>query len=187
MIAVGEMAAAVVQGLEGYLNTGWAGPGGGAQNPGGEAGAGGETAGGTGRPCRVVLRNQTAKAPPYPYVAYTVTGPGTLAEGTYNECGDGTLFMPLAQTWSFTVQSDRSGEAAQLALRAVDFFSMAGRAWLEDRGIVARRVGAVNNRDNLLTNQFEYRCGFDVVLGLVSVLPQTRAEIGGWIEEVVRQ
>lgn len=118
------------------------------------------------RPCEVVRQNQVAKIPAYPYVSYTVTTPVSAHRGTYSEAEDKTLYRCILQTWSFTVQSDDQEEALFIAMKAYDFFTAAGLTTLADSGITVRRVRDVSTRDNLITIQYEYRNGFDVVFGL---------------------
>ena len=121
------------------------------------------------RPCEVVRQNQVAKAPPYPYVSYTVTTPVSAKRGTYCEAEDGD-YIQVVQTWSFTVQSDDQDEAMTLGLKMYDYFTNAGLTLLSDNGIVIFGVTNLTTRDNLLTIQYEYRNGLDVEFSLLSVI-----------------
>lgn len=118
------------------------------------------------RPCEVVRQNQVAKAPPYPFVSYTVTAPVLEKQGTYCEAEDGSLYMDATQNWSFTVQSDDADEAMALALRVFAYFTAVGLTALADKNITVRRVSGVTTRDNLLTIQYEHRNGLDVTFGV---------------------
>ena len=42
--------------------------------------------------------------------------------------------------------------------------------YLNDHGIVVQNVGAITNRDTLLTIEYEYRKGFDAVLSIMNVV-----------------
>lgn len=120
------------------------------------------------RTCEVIRQNQVSKIPPYPYCSYTVTTPMAEHGGGYSQDKSGALYKTVLQTWSFTFQSDDQDEALEFAMKAVDFFTADGRMLLSDNNIVVRRVRSITTRDNLLTNQFEYRNGFDVTFGILS-------------------
>lgn len=120
------------------------------------------------RPCEVVSQNQVSEIPSYPYVSYTVTTLMGEHKGSYSIAEDGTLYKSVLQTWSFTSQSDDQDEAMSIAMRAYAFFTAHGLAVLSDNGMTVRRVRDVTSRDNLITNQFEYRNGFDVTFGILA-------------------
>lgn len=119
------------------------------------------------RPCEVVRQNQVQAAPCYPYVSYTVSTPLSEHKGTYCKAPDGTLYRDILQTWSFTVQSDDQDEALELGMKMYDYFSAVGLTLLNDNAITVRRVTSLTQRDNLITIQYEYRNGLDVVFGLM--------------------
>lgn len=135
-----------------------------------------------GRTCEVVLANQAGPVPKYPYIAYTITTPVQYRGGTYSEAEDGTKYRPLLQTWSFTAQSDSMDESVETAMRAYDWFAVAGLTALNDADVVVSSLGNINNRDNLITIQYEYRNGFDVTFRLLHTVEMTDAERGGIIE-----
>lgn len=119
--------------------------------------------------CEMVKSNlANTPIPPYPYISFTITNTETW-KGTYGVT-DGQRHIPLIQTWSITVQSDQDNEAQAKAMEARDWLEEAGRTYLSDHGIIVQSVGGIANRDNLLTLQYEYRKGFDVVLSLVNVI-----------------
>lgn len=131
------------------------------------------------RPCEVVRQNQVAKIPPYPYVSYTVTTPIHETKGTYSKANDGTLYRSALQTWSFTVQSDDQDEAMNLAIKMHAYFSAVCHTLFADNGITVRRVRDISTRDNLLTIQYEYRKGLDVMFGLLySIAPDEQIDFG---------
>lgn len=119
--------------------------------------------------CTVVLSNQTAPVPHYPYISYTITTPVHQVGGTY--CmKEGIYYQPMLQTWSFTVHSDDSRKCQQLGMKMYDFFARAGREALYQNQIAVSRKTDLMQRDNLLTVQFEYRCGMDVTFRLMHQL-----------------
>lgn len=121
--------------------------------------------------CEVVKSNlANAPIPPYPYISFTVLNTDTR-KGTYSVSG-GKRHMPIVQTWSFTVQGDKDNEAQLAAMRAKDWLEEAGRIYLNDRGIVIQGVGAITNRDTLLTVGYEYRKGFDAVVTVMNVVEE---------------
>ena len=48
---------------------------------------------------------------------------------------------------------------------------------LNDHGVVVESVGAITNRDTLLTVSYEYRKGFDVVLSLINAIQVRETEV----------
>lgn len=134
--------------------------------------------------CPVILANQVSPIPTYPYISYTVTTPVGANMKGYSIADDGTRYKPLTQTWSFTAQSGDDIEAINVAMAAYDWFALTGNTYLSDNGIIAQRVQSINNRDNLLTIEYEYRRGFDVEFLLVHTLDSSDFEAEGYIEEV---
>lgn len=123
--------------------------------------------------CVCVPTNTTKPMPAYPYISFNIINTSTK-KGTYAAHTDATgakvLYMPLTQTWSFTVQSDDDAEAMEKAMLISDFFAEAKRQALEDNGIVVADIGAITPRDNLLTVEYEYRKGLDVKLRFNNVI-----------------
>lgn len=132
--------------------------------------------------CPVIMANQTAPIPEYPYIAYTVTTPIQSNMKGYSVADDGTRYKELVQTWSFTVQSGDADESSNVVMLAYDWFALTGRIYLTDNGIVVQRVGNIGNRDNLLSIEYEYRRGFDVDFLLISKLSKEDCETAGYIE-----
>ncbi len=111
--------------------------------------------------CPVVLANQTAPSPPYPFLSFTILTPVHAEQGTY--CFDnGIYYQPMLQTWSFTAQSDDYAACQEISMRMYDFFARAGRAALYRNQIAVASLTDLTARDNLLTVQYVYRCGMDV-------------------------
>lgn len=132
--------------------------------------------------CPVIMSNQTAPIPDYPYISYTITTPVVSDTDHYSVATDGTRFKQLEQIWSFTIQSDDDIQSTDIALLAYDWFALAGNTYLSDNNITALNVGNVTNRDNLLTIEYEYRRGFDVTFLLSHTLEKADCETAGYIE-----
>ena len=113
--------------------------------------------------CIVVRQNQAAPIPKYPYCSYTITTPMLENSGTYgNNNEDQKYYQTYQQVWSFTVQSDNDSDALQLAVNAYNYFAEKGTLHLNDNGVIVVRLSNVNNRDNLISIEYEHRYGFDV-------------------------
>ena len=123
--------------------------------------------------CDVVKSNLAgAPIPSYPYISFSILNTVTR-KGTYS--GKGARYMPLTQTWSFTVQGNDDDEALEKAMAARDWLEETGRLELYDSGIIVQSVGAITSRDTLLTVDYEYRKGFDAVLSLMNLVQEPEA------------
>lgn len=116
--------------------------------------------------CPVIRSNQNKKPPSYPYISYTITTLMSENKGTYGEYKDGAARKPVTQTWSITALSDDDVECVKLANKAREYLDYAGTVALNDKGVIVQSVGSITNRDNVLTVEYEYRKGFDVVFWL---------------------
>ncbi len=135
--------------------------------------------------CPVIRSNQNAEPPDYPYISYTITTLGKQKNGTYCVAADGTRYKELLQTWSITALSDDASESVTNALKAKEWFSLVGNIHLSDNGVIVKETTDITNRDNILTTEYEYRNGFDVVLRLTDVIDAETANGGaGYIETV---
>ena len=134
--------------------------------------------------CYVVMANQTAPAPNYPYVAYTITTTIERDGGTYGFFDDGKHYKQMNQIWSFTVHSNDQTECNNLALDAYDYFAHHAYNFLSDNNISVIDITNMTSRDNLITAEYEYRQGFDVKFGLMHVIEPTEEEADGYIEHV---
>lgn len=114
----------------------------------------------------IIRGNQNAEPPKYPYLSYNVTTVASENNGTYGEYSDGIDRKPVTQTWSITAQSDDENEALQLALKAHDWLDHIGRAYLSDNHIIVQSITSVTSRDSILTIEYEYKKGFDIVFWL---------------------
>jgi hypothetical protein len=131
----------------------------------------------------VIRSNQTGEPPKYPYLSYGIITLASANNGTWGEYEDGIDRKPVTQTWSITVQSNDVSEAMEYTLKAREWFEHVGRLYLNDNDIIVQTVGNIGNRDNMLTIEYEYRNGFDVVLWFLSEVKNPSAETG-YIESV---
>ena len=111
----------------------------------------------------VIRSNQNAEPPPYDYLSYTITTLMSENRGTYGEYEDGFVRKPVLTIWSITALSDDNNKSVALASKARNWFEYAGRTYLNDNKVIVQSAGGITNRDNVLTNEYEYRNGFDVV------------------------
>lgn len=116
----------------------------------------------------IIRANQTGPAPSYPYLSYTITSLINDRPGTWGEYTDGMHRKPGTQTWSVTVQSDKADEAMALCIKARDWLDHTGSVYLKDNKIIIQSVGAVNNRDNLISIEYENRFGFDFTIWILN-------------------
>lgn len=124
--------------------------------------------------CEVVKSNLAgAPIPSYPYISFTILRTETR-KGTYSS--KGTRYMPLTQTWSFAVQGNDDDETMDIAMKARDWLEETGHLELSDSGIIVQSVSAAQNRDTMLTVDYEYRKGFDAVLSLINEVQEPAEE-----------
>ena len=121
---------------------------------------------------KVVRSNQNAPQPEYDFIQYTITTLKSENNGTYGEYEDGIMRKGVTQTWSISALSDDSTKSVTLADKAHEWFSRVGKLYLNDNNVIVQSVGGITNRDNVLTVEYEYKNGFDVVFWLFD-------EIGG--------
>lgn len=134
--------------------------------------------------CPVIRSNQNATPPKYPFISYTVTMPMSENNGTYEEYEDGTKRKAVTQTWSISALSDDNTESVTLACKAREWLDCYGTTYLNDNDVIIQSVGSVTNRDNIITIEYEYKNGFDIVIYLFDTVGST-AENDGIIESVV--
>ena len=133
--------------------------------------------------CPVIRSNQNIEPPAYPYVSYTITTLASENKGTYGEYGDGQDRKPTTQTWSITAQSDTSGEDVTLIMKAREWLERVGSQYLNDNNVIVQSVGNVSNRDNVLTMEYEYKHGFDVVFWLFETAANQNVVNNNYIED----
>ena len=133
-----------------------------------------------GRP--IVRANQTAPMPAMPYGRYTITTLATANNGTYGEYEDGKARKPVKQIWSLTFEAEVYEEALNLANKAHSWFEYVGKTVLNDNDVIVEKVGAIGDRSNLLTIDYQYAQGFDVTFWAYDEIEMPEAEV---IESVV--
>ena len=133
--------------------------------------------------CEVQRSNQDHEPPSYPYVSYTITTLQSENKGTWQVHEDGIERKAITQTWSITILSDDNTESILLASKAREWLDHTGTTYLNDNDIIVQSVTAITNRDNILTNGYEYRQGFDCFLWLYDEVENPIEEIG-YIETV---
>lgn len=116
----------------------------------------------------VIRGNQNAEPPDYPYLSYNITTLESANNGTWGEYEDNIDRIPVTQTWSITVQSDKDIESVTLASKAREFLCHTGTCYLRDNNVIVQRVTNITNRDNLITIEYEYKNGFDVVFWMIN-------------------
>lgn len=131
--------------------------------------------------CPVVRSNQNEKPPAYPFLSYTTTMLMSENNGTYGEYEDGAERKPFTQIWSISALSNDNSESVTLACKAREWLDRVGTVYLSDNGVIVQSVGSITNRDNVLTVEYEYKNGFDVVFWLFDTIEVT-AEQEGYIE-----
>ena len=126
----------------------------------------------------VIRGNQNAEPPDYPYVSYNITTLESANNGTWGEYLDDIDRIPINQTWSITVQSDNYSESIALASKAREFLCHTGTCYLNDNDVIVKRVGEITNRDNLISIEYEYKNGFDVVFWIMMEVNNPIERIG---------
>ena len=116
--------------------------------------------------CKVIRGNQTAETPAFPYCVYNITTLASRNNSTYGVYEDGKARKPVTMTMSFTSRSDDYSEAVMLASKAREWLEYAGRTYLNDNNVIVQSVGNITDRSNLITVEYMYSYGFDVVLWL---------------------
>lgn len=129
-----------------------------------------------------IQSNQNAEPPAYPFLSFTVTKLESENKGTWSEYDDGKDRQAVTQTWSISSLSDDENESITNASKAREWFDRVGRLYLKDNGVIVQSVGAITNRDNVLTTEYEYKNGFDVVFYMLSEVENPITESGQYIE-----
>ena len=128
--------------------------------------------------CPVIRSNQNKQVPEYPYISCTITMPKSENKGTYGVYSDGIDRKTFTQTWSITVIAKTHDESVSLALKASAWLDYVGTVYLHDNSVVVQSVGGITNRDNFITNGYEYRNGFDVLFNVVDEIDNNTLETG---------
>src|SRR5690554_3377639 len=120
----------------------------------------------------VILSNQAAPRPPYPYIAVTETSPfipagQTIINEPLEEDIKQVSISQPTMVLSVTAYGKEFSETSQLAQWAHNWFSFIGYRVLKELGYIIESLGSVDNRDTLLVDEYERRRGFDVTLRFV--------------------
>lgn len=110
----------------------------------------------------VILSDQTAPAPAYPYATYKATTIAGANNGTWQQHKDGIDRLMVRSIWSLSFLSKEWSESIRYATKAREWFQHTGRAWLAQNGIVVQSITDITNRDNIITVEYERKNGFDV-------------------------
>ena len=129
----------------------------------------------------VIRGDQTAEQPAYPFCSYTITTAQGKNDGTYQQHEDGIDRLYVTSIWSFSFLSEDFDESVMLASKAREWFLNSGQVWLSDHEITVQSATAINNRDNILTVEYERKNGFDVVFYVYDEAPSI-AQTAGYIE-----
>lgn len=111
---------------------------------------------------KVILENQSATQPPYPFCTYSIPSPYLPQRTDYlgDAMGESVEFV-VSLTW----HSKSNYEALQLATQTVALFkSLGGRQVMGDAGLTVVRIDGFTNRDTFITILTERRYGFDLRL-----------------------
>ena len=111
----------------------------------------------------VIRGDQAAEAPHYPYMICNATTLASENRGTWQQHEDGIDRKLVRSIWSFTSLSDDYDESVSNAVKAREWLDHTGHVYLSDNGITVQSMTAINNRDNVLTVDYERKNGFDVV------------------------
>ena len=126
----------------------------------------------------VIRSNQNVEPPPYPYLSYTIINSVGQNNGTWGKYEDKKDRKPVTQTWSITVQSNDYNESLELAIKAHEWLDHVGTVYLNDSDVIVQSVSGISGRDNLISIEYEYRNGFDVVFWLLNEVQDTTENIG---------
>lgn len=111
----------------------------------------------------VIRSDQSAPVETKDYLTYTITTLAGENNGTWQKHEDGVDRLMVESIWSFSSISDNWETSVSNAVKAREWFDHAGRTYLSDHGITVQSTTRVNNRDNVLTVEYERKNGFDVV------------------------
>lgn len=123
--------------------------------------------------CPVIRSNQNAEPPAYPYISYTITMLQSENKGTWQEYEQGIDRQAVTQTWSISALSDDNNESVVLANKARAWLTRLGTSYLNEHKVIVQSAGNITNRDNILTSEYEYKNGFDVVFWLYDEVENT--------------
>ncbi len=129
---------------------------------------------GTGK--TVILENQSATQPAYPFCTYSIPSPYLPQRTDYiGDSMDEVVEFVVSLTW----RSKQNTEALMLAQQtAMLLKTVSGRQKLGDAGLTVVRLEGFTNRDTFLTIDTERRYGFDARLRTYVKTVQPLEDIG---------
>jgi hypothetical protein len=140
----------------------------------------------------VILTNQAAPRPPYPYIGVTETipfqpGPRSLENVPEPIDIKQVASQQATMTLSVTAYGSNFATTMELSQKAHDWFSFTGYQALKEAGYVVASIGGIDNRDTLVVDDYERRRGFDVTLRFVHQQERIVEEIDSVDPEFVRR
>lgn len=131
----------------------------------------------------VIEMNGGGDIPPGDFMTYTFVGGFESTGGQpiiIQQGGQQYRRETVTFTVSFTCYADDSDVAMVNAMRARDWFKMAGRELLKDTlDVIVIEIGEIQNRDINIGEEWERRQGFDVELRATDLVI---SDLTGWIE-----
>ncbi len=132
----------------------------------------------------VIRANQNAPPPDFPYLTYSVITLKNESKGTWGKYPDGSARMPCFQTWSFTAVSDKDAESICTAEKAREWLEYTGRQYLKQNNVTLHKAASINNRDSVISIDYEYKNGFDAVFAFLDKAEKSDEETTEYIETV---
>ncbi|MCM3488781.1 hypothetical protein M3689_05600 [Alkalihalophilus marmarensis] len=116
--------------------------------------------------------------PELPFVSRKFTSPYIHQPVSVTRTGDGDAMTSKQSsqpkmTLSLTVYAESRDEALALCMKVKEWFTFVGEEYLASQDIVVVRAENVQDRTILLETDYEYRCGFDVVLRVTHEMTRT--------------
>lgn len=121
----------------------------------------------------VIRSDQNAPVKAKHYLTYTITTIAGKNDGTWQKHADGIDRLMVESIWSFTSISDDWETSVNNAIKAREWIMRVGRAALSALGITVQSATQINNRDNVLTVEYERKNGFDVVFYVYDAVENT--------------
>ena len=126
----------------------------------------------------VIKANQNTEPPEYPYLTYNITTLESANAGTWGEYSDGIDRIPVTQTWSISLLSDKELESVELAIKARDFLQHSGTSYLNDNDVIVEGATSITSRDSFISIEYEYKNGFDVTFWMLAEETNPIEDIG---------
>lgn len=119
----------------------------------------------------VILADQAAPRPPYPYIGIKITSqfipepghPVIINQDLPDDIEQTAISQPH-MVLSVTEYAKEIASAGQIAQQAHDWFKFIGHQQLKALGYVVIELDTISNRDSMIVDDYERRRGFDVRL-----------------------